>query len=216
MRKKGLFIVVDGPSTSGKDSIIQKVVADLDKLGIKAFTIEETKDPSYDGKKVLEVKRFGDRKVAETIISERKKLYQTKIIPQLLSNKLVIVNRGEPSTLAYQTINNELTMEKIWNIHRQQQIPHPDLIVITNCSVEEAIRREKLREHSSEEKDKNLMSGKFTSVRRKIHANYKIVKDFLEKKEISIIYLNTDKMNLLEESRMILNFIKNKINYLHE
>lgn len=216
MRNKGLFIVVDGPSDSGKNTIIKRVLKDLNRLKINVLSIEETKETNYDRKKILLAKKSGDEKVAETIIEERKKLYSAKIVPQLQTGTFVIANRGEPSTLAYQTIKNELTMEDVWNMHRQQHIPLPDLAAITNCSVEEAIRREKLKKKSLEEKDKNLMSGKFTSSRIQVHANYEKVKNFLEKKGLSVIYLNTDEMNVSDESRRIVDLIKSKINYLHE
>lgn len=213
--KKGLFIVIDGPSGSGKDSIITQVLKDLKILGIKSFSIEEAKDPTYDGKKILDAKQQGDKKIAETIVSERKKLYLTKIIPQLINNKLIIANRGETTTMAYQTIKQELTMEEVWNMHRLNNIPIPDLIVITNCSVEEAIRRESQRENK-EEKNNNFMSGKFTDKksfekRKLIHANYEKVKEFLEQKEIPVIYLNTETMTIPQESQEILNFIKKNI-----
>lgn len=214
MKKNGLFIIVDGPSASGKDSIIKQVLKDLNKLKINVISIEETKEENYDRKKILLAKKFGDKEVAKVIIDERKKLYQTKVIPHLMSGTLVIANRGEPTTLAYQTIKNELTMEEVWNMHKQQSILLPDLVVITNCSVEEAIRREKLRK-SLEERGRNSMSGKFTSARKQIHASYKIVEDFLETKGLSVIYLDTDKMSVSEESQRIVNFIKNKINYSH-
>lgn len=216
MIKKGLFIVVDGPSASGKDSIIRQVLKDLDRLNIKALFIEETKEKNYDRKKILEAKREGDQEVAKVIIDERKKLYKTLILPQLTLGTLIIANRGEPSTLGYQTINQKLTMENIWNMHRQQQIPLPDLVVIANCNVKEAIRREKSREQILAGKNKKWMSGNFTSARKKIHDNYVVLKKFLEEKGLAVIYLNTDTMTLSEESRIILNFIKNKINYLHE
>lgn len=225
MKKKGLFIVIDGPSASGKDSIIKQILKDLTGLKIKVLPIEETKEENYDREKILEAKGNGDREITRVIIDERKKLYQTKVIPQLMSGTLVIANRGEPTTLAYQTINQELTMESIWNIHRQEEIPISDLVVLTNCSVEEAIRREKLRRKSSEKENKKLLSGKFTphhngagftSRRQEIHANYEILKDFLEKKGISVIYLRTDTMNIAEESQRIVDFIKNKLDYSHE
>ena len=216
MRKQGLFIVVDGPSASGKDTIISQVLKDLDKLGLKAISIEETKEKDYDRAKILATKKLGDHEVARAIINERKKLYETKVIPQLISGNLVIANRGEPTTLVYQTLKNKLTMEHAWRMHRAKDIPLPNLIVIANCSVQEAIRREKLRKESLEEKDKSSMSGKFTSARKQIHANYEMVKDFLEKKGLWVIYLNTDKMNVTEESQRIVSFLKNKINYLHE
>ena len=106
--KNGLFIVVDGPSASGKDSIIKQVLKDLKNLRLKSVSIEETKEKKYDRKRILLAKKRGDKEVAKTIISERKKLYLEKVIPQLSKDIIVIANRGEPSTLSYQTLKDEL------------------------------------------------------------------------------------------------------------
>ena len=208
--KKGLFIVVDGPSASGKDSIITQVLKDLKKLGIKSISIEETKEKNYDRKKILMAKQNGDKKVTKAIIKERQKLYLKKVIPQLSKGVIVIANRGEPSTLSYQTLKGTLSINDAWNMHRKQNIPLPNLVVIANCSVKEAIRRENLRKTSFEEENKHFLSGKFTSLekRKSIHANYKKVKDFLKKKGISVIYLNTDAMDIKKESEKIVNFIE--------
>ena len=213
--KKGLFIIVDGPSASGKDSIIKQILKDLNNLRLKSTSIEETKEKKYDRKKIMLAKRRGDKAVAKTIIIERKKLYRELVVPQISKGVIVIANRGEPSTLSYQTFN-ELTMEGAWDMHREQNIPLPDLAVITNCSIQEAIRRENLRKTSFEEKNKGFLSGKFTSLekRKLIHDNYKKTKDFLKKKGLSVIYLDTDKMDVSGESRKIVNFIKNKIKYV--
>ncbi|OGH38338.1 MAG: hypothetical protein A3B41_02050 [Candidatus Levybacteria bacterium RIFCSPLOWO2_01_FULL_37_26] len=214
--KKGLFIIVDGPSASGKDSIIKQILKDLNNLRLKSTSIEETKEKKYDRKKIMLAKRRGDKAVAKTIIIERKKLYRELVVPQISKGVIVIANRGEPSTLSYQTLKGELTMQNAWDMHREQNIPLPDLAVITNCSIQEAIRRENLRKTSFEEKNKGFLSGKFTSLekRKLIHDNYKKTKDFLKKKGLSVIYLDTDKMDVSGESRKIVNFIKNKIKYV--
>lgn len=219
MRRKGLSILIDGPSASGKDSAIKQILKDLCNLGIQAFSIQETKEKFYDREKILAAKGFGDKKTAETIISERKKIYQVKIVPKLSAGKLVIVNRGESTTLAYQTLNKEISMEDVWKMHRNANIPLPDLVIILNCSIEEALRRENLKKISDNNKDKNSLSGNFTQdfeQRKQIHTNYERVKDFLEKKGLSVIYLQNDVISLPEESSIILNYLKNKINYQHE
>jgi len=210
--KKGLFIVVDGPSASGKDSVITQVLKDLENLGLKAVSIEETKEENYDRKRILLAKDQGDKEAAETIINERAKIYEEKVTPQLANGTIVIANRGEPSTLSYQTLNG-LTMQNVWEMHRTQDIPLPDLVVITNCSVSEAVRREGLRKISFEEKNKDFLSGKFTTLekRKRIHENYEKTKDFLEKKGITVIYLDTDKMNVPQVCKKIISFIKGKL-----
>ena len=217
--KKGLFIVVDGPSASGKDSIIKQILKDLKELNLKAISIEETKEKNYDRKRILLAKKRGDKEVAKTIINERKKLYLEKVMPQLSKGAIVIANRGEPSTLSYQTLKGELTMKDAWNMHRKQNIPLPNLVVITNCTVLEALRREGLRKPSFEEKDKSFLSGKFTlhsekenmEKRRHIHENYEKVKNFLKIKGLPVIYFNTDNMNVPQESENIVNFIRKNL-----
>lgn len=193
---------------------IRKVLKDLDKLNIKAISIEETKDENYNRKKILEAKKIGDKEVAKAILSERSKIYEEKVIPQISNGFIVLANRGEPSTLIYQTIKKEVSMEEIWNMHRSLNIPIPDLVVITNCNVNEAIRRENLRKSSFEEKDKRFMSGKFSQSdfekRKDIHSNYEKVEKFLEEKGVNVIYLNTDIMTLSEESRIIVDYIKTR------
>lgn len=217
---EGLFIVIDGPSASGKDTIIKRVLKDLDKLKIKAVSVEETKETNYDRKKILLAKEQGDKEVARTIISERKKIYEEKVIPQISNGFIVLANRGEPSTLGYQTIRKEVSMEDIWNMHRDYNIPIPNLVVIANCSIDEAIRRESLRKPSFEEKDINFLSGKFSqsdfAKRKDIHTNYENVKNFLEEKGLNVIYLNTDNMDISKACRKIvskvLDLLKNKDN----
>lgn len=213
--KKGLFILVDGPSASGKDSIIKQVKKDLGGLKLDIVSIEETKEKNYDREKILKAKQNGDKETAIAIINERKKLYAELVIPQLSIGKIVIANRGEPTTLVYQTLNKDLTMQDVWNMHRRKDIPLPNLVVITNCSVKEALRRENLRKPSSEEKDKRFMNGKFTmdsksmgfENRTQIHNAYEKVKNFLKDKDLPVIYLNTDNMNVFQESRSIVSFV---------
>lgn len=222
--EQGLLVVIDGPSASGKDTIIKRVLKDLNKLKIKAASVEETKEANYDRKKILQAKKIGDKEAAKAILNERKKIYGEKVLPQISKGIILLVNRGEPSTLSYQTIRKEITMEEVWNMHRSLNIPIPDLVVIANCSVDEAIRREGLRKPSFEEKDGNFLSGKFTlhhngtgfsqsdfAKRKDIHNNYENVKNFLEKKGLDVIYLNTDTINIPKACRKIVNFIEKNI-----
>ena len=63
MKKGAGFIVVDGPSASGKDSIIEQVLKDLKTLGIKSVSLEETKEKDYDRKKILMAKKMETKKL---------------------------------------------------------------------------------------------------------------------------------------------------------
>lgn len=57
MSGKGLLIVIDGPSASGKDTVIEQVLKDLAGLNIKALCVEETKEENYDRGEILEAKK---------------------------------------------------------------------------------------------------------------------------------------------------------------
>lgn len=219
MSGKGLLIVIDGPSGSGKDSVVKQVIKDLRKLNIGAISIQETKEKDYNREKILAAKGFGDKKTAEAIIRERRKIYQAKILPKLLDGKLVIANRGEPTTLTYQTLGKEMVMDDLWKMHRNANIPPPDLAIILTCSANEALRRESLKKTSSNIENKNSLSGAFTQNlkrRKQIHTNYEKTKNFLEKKGLFVIYLQNDALDVREESKIILNYLKNKLDYQHE
>lgn len=205
------FLIVDGPSASGKDSIIKELIKELKLLGKTVFSFEETKVLTYDRQKILAAKLLGEKAVAKAILEEREKLYQT-IFPEQHAD-IIIANRGEPSMLAYQTLE-QLSMESIWGMHRAAGIPLPDFVVITTCSPQEAERREALR-GSTEEKSEKQLSGKFTlslenslEKRTKIHDRYKKVATFLRRKNIPLLYIDTDTMNVSEESQKIIDAIK--------
>lgn len=204
---KALFVVIDGPSGSGKDSVVKNLTEDLNKINIKAFTIEETKEKTYNREKILQAVKIGDKKTAESIISERKKLYSAIVAPKLLKGICVIANRGEPSTLAYQTLKQQITQEDVWTMHRNADILLPDLIVILNCEPQEALRRQKLRQ-SLAEKDKKFLSGKFSSRRQHVHVNYTRLKNFLKNKGLAVLYLKNDKITIDKQSEIIIKKIK--------
>ena len=104
-------------------------------------------------------------------------------------------------------------MQEVWDLHRDNDIALADLVVITNCSVKEAIARESQR--GTITSTQRELQGKFTTVsnhlpenavkkREKIHTQYKAVKKFLEKEGVPVLDLDTDLLSISGEVRKIL------------
>lgn len=123
------LIILDGPSGSGKDSLLKNLVGKLLNLGVNTyqFSEEELDDRRHE---ILEARdrgktggRSGDAEMAEVLIEHRARIYQQHVEPRLKEGRLVLGNRGEPATLAYQTARGDLTMDAVWQKHRENHIP---------------------------------------------------------------------------------------------
>lgn len=224
--QKSLLIVVDGPSGTGKDSLIKSLISSLDRLGlpVKPFN-EEKLDDRRD--EILQARQegrkrggTGDLEMTDVLIEHRTHLYDMYVNPALNEGSIVVANRGEPATEAYQTIKRESTLEGVWQKHRQARIPVPDLVVITTCSPEEAVLRiNRDNQESStgrkEQEQRTGLSGKVTveqgageeeklKKQRRVHEQYELVKGFLEEKGVRVLILNTGELTVDQEVKAVL------------
>lgn len=224
----GFFLVVDGPSGSGKDSLVAALTSKLRSLGVLTFPVSEEE---LDTKRheVLEARErgkalggTGDREMAEVLVMHRAGLYRKFVGPHLRSGHLVLANRGEPATLAYQTARGELTMDEIWDMHRTKGVPIPGMVVLTRCSAQTAIKREEGDRALSPTREKREggrgLSGKVTQEagadkseqlrrRRLIHAQFNRAAQFLRSKGVRIRCLNTERLAVSQEVGMVLRAI---------
>lgn len=216
---RGLFIVVDGPSATGKDTLISLLGAQLKKENYHVFSYEEIEMPEYDRRKILAAKTQGDNAVAQAFIEERKKLYDATIAEKIQKGDIVIANRGEPSTLVYQTLGSQISINRVWEMHRNNHIQLPDLIVLTTCSIEEATRRDMQRNRTE---DTHSIHGKFTRAedeeatqkkRLLIHIQYEKVKVFLREKGVHIVEVNTENNQNEESLKTVMKYIKQLVFY---
>lgn len=222
------FIVFDGPSGTGKGTLISLVEAELKNLKLNPLVFVEEKEDKNRAE-ILEARkrgqaagRTGDRDMAEVLVNHRQQLYETIVAPAILNGRTVLADRGEPATLAYQTVKKELAMEEVWKMHRQQIIRPPDAVVLTLCSPETALLREEQDLAASQsrrqmESGKGL-SGKVSSdpdadretklkSRRAIHSNYEVAVQFLSEKGVPVLTLNTERMVPVEELSQVLGFL---------
>lgn len=222
------FIVFDGPSGTGKGTLISLVEERLTNLGLDTLVFaEETVDKNRA--EILEARkrgqaagRTGDRDMAEVLVNHRQQLYETIVAPAILSGRTVLADRGEPATLAYQTVKRELAMEEVWKMHRQQIIRPPDAVVLTLCSPETALLREEQDLAANQprrlmESGKGL-SGKVSSdpgadretklkSRRAIHSSYELAARFLSDKGVPVLTLDTEYIVPAEELSQVLGFL---------
>lgn len=222
------FIVFDGPSGTGKGTLITLVGAGLKNLGLDPLIfVEETADKNRA--EILEARKrgqaaggTGDRDMAEVLVQHRQQLYGTIVAPAILNGKKVLADRGEPATLAYQTAKGELTMDEVWGMHRKQQVRLPDSVVLTLCLPETALLRaeQDLQPGSLRQKQESGagLSGKVTSdpaadretklkSRRVIHSNYEVAARFLSDKGVPVLTLDTEHMIPDEELSQVLGFL---------
>jgi dTMP kinase len=68
------------------------------------------------------------------------------IKPALFDNKIVISDRYLPSTLAYQSENQTLSICQLYNLHTTSSFLKPDLTIYIRTSVDECLKRLKDRE----------------------------------------------------------------------
>ena len=218
MAEKVTLVVIDGPSASGKDVLIESLANGLETRRSHFFRLSEDKlDPDRDAiKKARDIGKkrggTGDREMAAVIISHRAQIYQRELtrLTQGPSHTTVLANRGLPATLAYQTLRGEVTMDEVWNNHQQQKIPNPDMVVITNCRPETAHIREESRNtigsglSGSVTRETGTAADETFRRRRNLHQNFRRVTEFLREKSLPVIELDTDYLTLEEETNIIL------------
>lgn len=227
-KQQGMLVVIDGPSGSGKDSLISALVTELSSRGELSFLLsEDVLDENRN--EILKARErgkssggSGDKEMAMVLVEHRSDIYKRFAEPHLDVGYTVIANRGEPATLAYQTARNELTMEAIWDMHRREGIPIPNLAVLTTCSARTALQREESDKAASsvrgEREAGHGLSGKVTQEvgaseteklrrRESIHVQYEITRRFLEGKRVPVLSLDTEKMTVLEEVDTVLDLI---------
>lgn len=222
------FIVFDGPSGTGKGTLISLAETGLKDLGFNPLIfVEETADNNRA--EIMDARNrgkaaggAGDREMAEVLVCHRQQLYEAIVAPAILSGKKILADRGEPATLAYQTVKGELTMGEVWNMHRQHKILLPDAVVLTLCLPETALLREE-KDFAASQSRRQIESGKGLSgkvssdpsadretklkSRRAIHSNYEVTAQFLSEKGVPVLTLDTERMTPVEELSKVLGFL---------
>lgn len=230
MSKHSIFVVCDGPSGSGKDSLIKALIVELERLGLNCSILsEEDLDPNraeilLARKAGIALGGTGDIQMSKALVEHRALIYSKYLLPMLKNNICVLGNRGLPATLAYQTARNEITMEEVWKLHIEAGIYVPDLVILTKCKPKTAVSREESDNQTQENTDRvkresgKGLSGKVTNEsgvdpfaatkrRELIHNQFKKTVSFLSEKGVALLVLNTDMLSVGTEVKRSLKTI---------
>jgi len=226
--KAGALVIVDGPSGSGKDTLLSALAGKAIVEGRETRYISE-EDLDRNRHKILEARQrgkekggTGDREMADELTKHRAEIYKEYVDPLISSGKIVLGNRGEAATLAYQTARGELSMNDVWKMHRKLGVRKPDFVVITVCNPETSIKREEFDRNATatrNEREKGSgLSGKVTAEqgltkeeeidrRRAIFGQYLETANFLKERGVNVLVLNTEAFAVDQEVQAVKNFV---------
>ncbi len=224
-----MFIVVDGPSGSGKGTLIRELSSYLSERGILVHTFsEEEADPRRH--EILDARDkgkkrggTGDKEMTTVLVRHRKEMYGSNVEEAISDGYVVIADRGESATLAYQTVKGELSMEQVWKMHREARIRIPDLVVITSCDAEVSLSREESDKAQVgsirlEMESRRGLSGKVSSEpgadyaeklrkREAIHQQYDTTIGFLGEKGVAVLRIDTESVIPEQEVNQVLRYL---------
>jgi len=142
--KRGMFIVLDGIDGCGKGTIMKKIAAYLfDKQ--KTHHVLMTREP-YISKYNAEIRKMMKENInpyenadifADLFVKDRR-VHAEWIEKELEAGHHVVCDRYKYSTLAYQQTQG-ISLEKLIEMHKGILVP--DIVIIPDVPVEEAIRR---------------------------------------------------------------------------
>ena len=192
--KKGIFITFEGPEGSGKSTHAKSVYKELVKLG---YSVEYTFEPGATalGEKIrgmlLGPVPVNIAQKAELFLFEadRAQHVEKVILPALKDKKIVLCDRFNTATFAYQGYGLSMDMEKVEEVDALATGGlAPDLTVLLDIDVETGLsratsgRRADKMEKRSKEFHKKVRKG-YLDIAAKHADKFRIVKVEKEKEE---------------------------------
>ncbi|MFH0985242.1 MAG: dTMP kinase [Candidatus Omnitrophota bacterium] len=145
--KKGFFITFEGAEGSGKSTQIRKTVAFLKKKGRSVVMLREP-----GGTRISEAIRaiLLDKNLKEMApvtelllyLAARAQIVREKVLPALKTGKVVICDRFEDSTRAYQGFGRGLSLQAIEQASRLvRETLKPDLTFVLDIDIAKGLAR---------------------------------------------------------------------------
>ncbi len=134
-----MLIAVEGIDGAGKTTIAKFLAEELRKRGYDVVVLKEPSDSEY-GRRIKSLKaRPSPEEELELFIKDRIADVEKNILPALKSGKIVIMDRYYYSNIAYQAARG-LDGRRIKEMN-EKIAPKPDLVVLLDVDVDEAMRR---------------------------------------------------------------------------
>lgn len=117
--KKGFFVTLEGPDGAGKTTLLQNVASRLEKEGYPVFCTREPGGSSIGSAIRQIVLNGGEIEPMSEIflfLADRYQHVKEKIIPALQEGKIVLCDRFNDSTFAYQSWRTDQTSEEILHL----------------------------------------------------------------------------------------------------
>ena len=123
VKKTGFFITLEGPEGSGKSTQIKNITGLLEGIGIRPIVLREPGGTEI-GEAIraillhMKVKEMAPGTELMLYLAARAQIVHEKILPALNRGEIVICDRFEDSTLAYQGFGRGLGLEQILEASR--------------------------------------------------------------------------------------------------
>ena len=178
---KGKLVCIEGIDGSGKTTQVNLLAKALRERGYDVIILKEPTDGVYGKKirKMIEEGKTNPEKLFELFLKDRKENIEKNILPALRNGKIVIMDRYYISTLVYQS---DVGIERILEAHEKISAPKPDLVIILDIPVDEALRRLKVKSCDSFERREILEKHK--------KQYEKIAKYLKEKKKMNVVIID--------------------------
>jgi len=144
--KKGKFLVIEGIDGSGKGTLIGALRVHLVNEGTPPEDILTTAEPTtgVHGQRIRKLLRMkGDphsnsKTLLNLYLADRKEHLENEILPALGQGKIVLCDRYKYSTIVYQSAQG-LSKRELIDAH--VGMPVPNLVIVLDLPVEEALKR---------------------------------------------------------------------------
>lgn len=207
MKRRGAFIVLEGPDKSGKSTHAAFLVQYLRGQGLRVIHTREPGGTSFAEaiRKILLDPNHKVHPVAELLLYEAARAQHTHelLLPYLKSGSVVICERYTLATLVYQGFARGLGMAMIRSLNKIASAGlAPDLTIVLDIPESEFSVRDPGRAHDRLEKESEIF-------RRKVRKGYQT----LAKKEPKTFAINADR-DLDKVRQAILSLIMKKTPWL--